>query len=263
LLNEQKGGGRWLLKLVLLRTVYRWPRAFLYVGQANRDYYRAFGVPEGKLFPCPHSIEVERFAEPDEKLEQAAAAWRRELGVPEGWKTMLFAGKFEGIKRPVPLMDAFLKYAPSKTVLIMVGDGEHGAAVRERQTKHADRFIVLPFQNQSRMPQVYRLGDWVVLPSASETWGLAVNEALACGRRVLVSDRVGCQADVIRLGLSGEVFRADDWADCGKKLAALPFGDGPAKRAEIKAWAKHWSIEETERTLIAAVSQVLRQSDPQ
>jgi glycosyltransferase involved in cell wall biosynthesis len=56
----------------------------------------------------------------------------------------------------------------------------------------------LPFQNQSRMPIVYRLGDVFVLPSLyGETWGLAVNEALASNRPVLASNRVGCAADVI------------------------------------------------------------------
>src|SRR5207244_8667044 len=72
------------------------------------------------------------------------------------------------------------------------------------------RFRVIPFQNQSRMPVVYRLGDLFVLPSAyGETWGLAVNEALACGRPVLVSDRVGCAADVVDPSC-GRIFH---WSD--------------------------------------------------
>ena len=41
-----------------------------------------------------------------------------------------------------------------------------------------------------------------------ETWGLAVNEALACGRPVLVSDRVGCAEDVVDESC-GRVFPFD------------------------------------------------------
>ncbi len=45
--------------------------------------------------------------------------------------------------------------------------------------------IFLDFQNQQKMPLVYRLCDIFVLPSMGpgETWGLAVNEAMACKRR--------------------------------------------------------------------------------
>jgi glycosyltransferase involved in cell wall biosynthesis len=200
---------------------------------------------------------VERFAEPEAELERQAEDWREEIGVGSGQKVLLFAGKFEDKKRPVPLMQAFLKYAPAKTVLVLVGDGEHGDAVRELATRYPEKFRVLPFQNQSRMPVVYRLGDWMVLPSAYyETWGLAVNEAMACGRPVLVSDRVGCQTDVIRSGVSGEVFRADDWEDFGRKLASIPFTGDTGRRQNIKSWAKNWSIEKTEEALVNAVKQL-------
>jgi glycosyltransferase involved in cell wall biosynthesis len=257
LLDGRLSGPRWWLKRSFLQAIYRWPSAFPYVGQANRDYYRAFGVPESKLFYCPHSIEVERFAEPEAELERQAEDWREEIGVGSGQKVLLFAGKFEDKKRPVPLMQAFLKYAPAKTVLVLVGDGEHGDAVRELATRYPEKFRVLPFQNQSRMPVVYRLGDWMVLPSAYyETWGLAVNEAMACGRPVLVSDRVGCQTDVIRSGVSGEVFRADDWEDFGRKLASIPFTGDTGRRQNIKSWAKNWSIEKTEEALVNAVKQL-------
>jgi glycosyltransferase involved in cell wall biosynthesis len=254
LFDEPQRGPRWLLKRSLLRAIYRWPAAFLYVGNANRDYYRAFGVPESKLFYCPHSIETERFAEPEAAWESQARAWRRELRIPEDTAVLLFAGKFEDKKRPVPLMNAFLKRIPSRTILVMVGDGNQGDVVRGLAVRHPDHFRVLPFQNQSRMPAVYRLGDRVVLPSAyGETWGLAVNEALACGRPVLVSDRVGCHPDVIRPGLSGDVFRADDWEDFCNKLAFIPFTGDDSRRQTIKTWAKNWSIEKTETALVESV----------
>ena len=82
-----------------------------------------------------------------------------------------------------------------------------------------------------RMPVTYRLGDVFVLPSAfDETWGLAVNEALACGRPVLVSDKVGCAPDVVSAGVNGEVFRADDWGDFRRALERLLSRVTPGER---------------------------------
>jgi glycosyltransferase involved in cell wall biosynthesis len=209
---DSRGGLRSVAKSALLRAIYRWPSAFLAVGSANRDYYRAYAVPESKLFHCPHSIDVARFAEPHDELECAAAEWRRELGIASTTRVLVFAGKFEEKKQPLPLARAFLAHAHPGWLLLMVGDGKFRPQLEELAAAFPERLKLLPFQNQSRMPLVYRLGDIFTLPSAyGETWGLAVNEALACGRPVLVSDKVGCARDLVCGSRTGSVFRAGDW----------------------------------------------------
>jgi len=217
LLDGLPRGPRWWLKRALLRRVYSWPSAFLVVGRANRDYYRAFGVAETKMFDCPHSIDVTRFAEPSVELERQAAAWRRELGIEEDQRVLLFAGKFEPKKQPVELARAFLAHAGEGWILLMVGGGALQGELDALARSAPDRMRLLPFQNQRKMPLVYRLGDVFVLPSAwGETWGLAVNEALACGRPVLVSDRVGCAEDVI----DPSCGRVAAWQDLAGALRA-------------------------------------------
>jgi len=116
------------------------------------------------------------------------------------------------------------------------------------------RFRVLPFQNQSRMPVVYRLGDLLVLPSAyGETWGLAVNEAVACGRPVLVSDRVGCAADVVEPGC-GRIFPWNDWSAFATAMDELTRDRGKlaGMRAAAKARARAFDVAVTEATLVEA-----------
>jgi glycosyltransferase involved in cell wall biosynthesis len=70
------------------------------------------------------------------------------------------------------------------------------------------------------MPARYLLADLFVLPSRgnSETWGLAVNEAMHLGLPCLVSDVVGCQRDLVTDGDTGWVFRAGDQAHLNLKL---------------------------------------------
>ncbi len=212
-----------LVRTAALKQIFRGPSGFLYVGQHNRDYFRACGVPESKLFYCPHSVEFERFAEPEDRLEAEARQWRRSLEIRDDQVVLLFAGKFQPKKQPTELMQAVLRINNPRLVLVLVGDGPQMDAVRELATSASERFRVLPFQNQSRMPLVYRLGDVFVLPSysADETWGLAVNEAMACRRPVLVSDLVGCAPDLVTSGMTGEVFRAGDWTEFGQVLMSL------------------------------------------
>lgn len=237
-LLDQRKTMRWLLKKQLLKRVFRWPTAFLCVGTHNHKYYREFGVPESRLFSCVHSIDVTRFAETGSSHEQQANEWRASLGLNPHQKTVLFAGKLEAKKRPLEFIECFLKYSDPETVLIVVGDGALGNSVSLSAKNHPDRIRLLPFQNQSVMPIVYRLGDVFVLPSGwGETWGLAVNEALACGKKVLVSDRVGCAVDIVRPGFNGDVFAVDDWEECGRKLNQL-VNDGSNLSAAISEHAR-------------------------
>jgi glycosyltransferase involved in cell wall biosynthesis len=58
------------------------------------------------------------------------------------------------------------------------------------------------------LPAVYSMGDVLVLPSQSETWGLVVNEAMNLGCPAIVTDRVGCAHDLVVPGQTGWVFSA-------------------------------------------------------
>jgi len=53
------------------------------------------------------------------------------------------------------------------------------------------------------------MGDCLILPShgPGETWGLVVNEAMACGLSVIVSNKVGCASDLIAENKNGFVFQ--------------------------------------------------------
>ncbi len=259
LLDSRQSGPRWWVKRAVLGRVYSWPSAFLVVGAANRAYYQALGVEPARLYPCPHSIDVARFAEPAEMLEREAGQWRQQLGIADGRLVLLFAGKFERKKRPVELMRAVQALGDPHVALIMVGGGELEDEVNAIAAADPVRFYVLAFQNQSRMPVVYRLGDLFILPSAfGETWGLAVNEAMACGIPVLVSDRVGCAADVIDASC-GRVFPWGDYAvmmravsemmEDRKKLLEM------GRAAAHRAWA--FDIAHTETSLVDCLSKVL------
>jgi glycosyltransferase involved in cell wall biosynthesis len=258
LLDSDRHGLRWWLKRAVLMRVFSWPAGFLFVGMANRAYYEAFGIEPARLCACPHSIDVARFAGRADVLEQEAARWREDLGIAGGRRVLLFAGKFERKKRPVELMRAVQALGDPSLVLVLAGGGELVEEVNAIAASDPERFRVLPFQNQSRMPVVYRLGDVFVLPSShGETWGLAVNEAMACGRPALVSDRVGCAADLMDPS-SGRVF---PWADSAAMIQAIQ--DMIADRQKLvemgraaaqRAWM--YDIARTEAALMTCLLRV-------
>lgn len=262
LLSPRPGWKSWF-KRQLLPWIFSYPDAFLYVGQHNRAYYEAFGVPAAKLWFCPHSTEIERFAEPHEQLEEEAKRWRQELGLGPDQIVLLFAGKFESKKEPVALMKAVASCPEKRFVLVMLGDGALGDEVRTLAAENPQRFRVLPFQNQAKMPVAYRLGDLLVLPSShDETWGLAVNESFACSRPALVSNQVGCAPELIRPGFTGDVFRSGDWANFRDKLAALISNRERLlwMRSNARAVSDEFSIAATEKALLSALGCVVRRN---
>ena len=70
--------------------------------------------------------------------------------------------------------------------------------------------VFYPFQQADMTPLFFALCEAFVLPSKREEWGLVVNEAMACGAPVVVSNRVGSHFDLVRDGENGFVFAPDD-----------------------------------------------------
>lgn len=256
------GRVRGVLRRLSLRWVYAHVDVAVAVGQHNRDYYRWSGVPARRIAFAPHSVDTGRFKDPSGRQDAHAVEWRARLGIPEGAVAFLFAAKFSRTKDPLLLIDAFKRLEAgiggqdTRACLVMVGSGELEAALRAR-AGGMDSIHFLPFQNQAEMPSAYRIGDAYVLPSRGETWGLAVNEAMASGRPVIVSSRVGAARDLVQPGSTGWIFESGDTAALTAVLrAALGVGRAGLARMGLQARGliDGWSSEAAADAIAAAVA---------
>jgi glycosyltransferase involved in cell wall biosynthesis len=187
---------RKIVRRVLLTLVYKLVDKAFYVGTHNKFYFKAHGLKENQVVYAPHAIDNERFADPTGKYTEQANFWRLELGINKAATVLLFVGKLETKKNPFYFRQLIEKTVGDGIVGIMVGNG----SLEEELKKNApSNLIFLPFQNQSIMPIVYRLANVLILPSngPSETWGLVINEALACGTMVYASDKCGGAIDLL------------------------------------------------------------------
>lgn len=244
----------------LLKLLFKQFAAFASVGLANRDYYRAFGVPERKIFFAPHAVDASRFDGGDAATRLAAARLRHELGL-DGRRVVVFAGKFHERKQPVELLRAFHEVGARGEALVFVGDGPERAALEElARYRPRDREVrFLPFANQTEMPARYLVGDIFALPSRGcyETWGLAVNEAMHLGVPCLVSDLVGCQRDLVTPGETGWVFPANDPAALAATLRAAlraPADELDRLGARARERIGRYTYEQTTAGLVAALA---------
>lgn len=261
-LLDERRGVRQALRRLFLRWVYRHVDVALSVGTHNRAYFRAHGLGEDEIAWAPHAIDNARFEDADGAFEREAAAWRASLGIGPDERAVVFAGKLEAKKAPDVLVQAFQDAFPGRDHphrhLVVAGTGPLEGALRSA-VGDDPRVHFIGFQNQSRMPVVYRLGEVFVLPSRGpgETWGLAVNEAMACGRAVVVSDRVGCAPDLVADGENGFVVPAEDAGALQRALTAALQHYGPMGARSTERIAA-WSIPAEARRFEAVVSAVVK-----
>ncbi|OUC12148.1 MAG: glycosyl transferase [Alkalinema sp. CACIAM 70d] len=221
----ERGIKAWLRQQWITQVYQHFDR-ILYVGKANYHYFRTHGVAAEKLFFSPHTIDNDRFMAQTDLAHEQAKLWKQELGIPENHKVILFAGKFIPKKRPIDLVNAFVQANLADTSLLLVGAGALESDLRTLAAQHSQIYFA-PFQNQSFMPRTYAIADVFVLPSYgnSETWGLAVNEAMCLGKPIIVSDHVGCAKDLVRPGHNGFIFPAGNveaLAQCLQQMLASP-----------------------------------------
>ena len=207
-LLDERSALRSIARWLLLRWVYRYVDVAIAVGKNNRDYFWHYGLRPDQVRIAPHSVDVRRFADAGEESQRLADSWRAQLGIATEQPVVLYAGKFIRKKDPTLLLQAF-RQIEFPCHLVFVGNGELGSELRRMAAGNA-RIHFMPFQNQLAMPSVYRVGDVFVLPSRGpgETWGLALNEAMACARPVIASSNVGAARDLIAEGANGWIFEA-------------------------------------------------------
>jgi glycosyltransferase involved in cell wall biosynthesis len=115
----------------------------------------------------------------------------------------------------------------------------------------------LGFVNQQEIAQWYGAADLFVLPSSREPWGLAVNEAMAAGAVPVVSDAVGCAADLVTPD-AGWVYPAGDIDALSCAItAALQTADLGEFRSAAQQRSAQYGIAATARGIEAAVAAVL------
>ena len=239
-LTDQKTGLKSLLRLLFLKQVYRNVDHAFYVGQNNKAYFKKYGLKDHQLTFAPHAIDNDRFKQ---DRQQEADALRLSLNVLSDDTLIVYAGKFKPAKNVDLLLSAFIKINKPSTHLLLVGNGEDEQALKKAASESniAPNIHFTDFKNQSYMPVIYQAADLVCLPSEkNETWGLCINEAMACSKAVLVSDKCGCAIDLVQNGKNGFIFKSGSIDELATGLTTLTmdgtmlkqYGEASAKKIE-------------------------------
>lgn len=268
LLNE-KPGLRKILRRIFLTWVYRHVDYALYVGVNNKAYFLKHGLKSRQLIHAPHAVDNRRFLASDAERRLEAAAWKTSLGIKPGELVVLYAGKLEPYKDPAFIVGLAEKWKDLPVRVILVGNGQLEEELK-RRSETIPGIIFLDFQNQSRMPVVYRLADVFILSSHSqtrgpgisslnETWGLGANEAMACGCGLMLCSGVGGAVDLVKEGVNGIIFPVGDDEKCTKFVRELLKTPGKLERIKAASRARveeEFSFEKVVRSLVELCNRI-------
>lgn len=227
--------------------------AALHVGQRSRAYYEHYHFPPHRLFFSPHCVDTVWFKERATDWERLRL--RAQLGVGESTKLVLFAGKFVEGKRPHDLIMAVASCRSEglNVEVLMAGDGVLRASLGAAAKAADVPLHLLGFCNQTDMPAAYAAADCIILPSAHETWGLVVNEAIACGRPAIISDACGCADDLVGNGAAVRSFPVGDVPRLAAAIMSL-FSNPPRSEA-IAALSDAYSLAAAAKGIITALDE--------
>jgi glycosyltransferase involved in cell wall biosynthesis len=222
-------------------TIGRWlPRfdAILTVGILNEDFYEHYGADRSRFFPVRHFVDNDWFAARATEAANRLPELRQRWNISEDAFVVLFAGKFVDLKRPMDALIAVERANHPYLHLLMVGDGPLRDRCEQYARQRDIRVSFAGFLNQQQMPEAYAIADLLVLPSATETWGLVVNEAMACGVPALVANGVGCAPDLIAFGETGGTFEVGNISALASLLREYATDSARATEEGIRAMAR-------------------------
>ena len=210
----------------LYRAAFARVAAFLVIGTRNREYYRSFGVPDERCFWAPYGVDNAWFSLSQPARALARSRVRRAIGVSDDTVVFASAAKLIARKRPTDLLEAVARLRAQGTPAraLFIGDGAERHTVERLAAERGvtDACSIAGFVNQAELPAWYAASDALVLPSdARETWGLVVNEAMAAGLPVVVSDAVGCASDLVDQGSNGFTYPCGDVHELADRLARI------------------------------------------
>jgi glycosyltransferase involved in cell wall biosynthesis len=220
----------------------------------KRLYHRLFGRPliGGARFVIATSEqEKQELVEADVAPERIAirrngvelpdrsprpGEFRRQWGIPNDAKMILFLGRLVSKKSPDILLEAFTRWRVRanenrKAVLVLAGPDEADGFLAKLKTirdeGHLKEQVLFtgPLYDDAKW-SAYRDADLFVLPSQNENFGNTAAEAAACGTPVIVTDRCGIAPFI---GDAGMVVQHDAGQLCEALERLLALDDSRAR----------------------------------
>jgi len=211
-------------------------------GRSHSSYLQRLGMDDSRIFSGYDAVDNAHFLSANPFSGESSPLISR---------SFLASARFLPKKNLPLLLEAFALYRRSLTSrghspwnLILLGDGPLKGLLQEKALHLGlgDSFLMPGFVQYPDLPNWYSKASCFVHASTTEQWGLVVNEAMASGLPVLVSNRCGCAADLVKEGFNGWTFDPDNVTALATMMERISLGGfdlstmGNRSREIISLW---------------------------
>ncbi|MFL6597332.1 MAG: glycosyltransferase [Chthoniobacterales bacterium] len=211
--------------------------AALVGGPRHVEYLVELGMPRERIFTGYDVVDNDYFGRHTAEIRNSKVEIRKKYDLPENY--LLASARFVEKKNLPKLVQAYAEYRKrsdvrdqkldvndSKTCwdLVLLGDGPLRESLKSQlSTLNLNEQVHLPgFKPYDELPVYYALANAFVHASTTEQWGLVVNEAIASGLPVIVSNRCGCAPELVNgNGFTFDPTNEDELAKRLLEIASL------------------------------------------
>jgi glycosyltransferase involved in cell wall biosynthesis len=250
-----------LSKKVTYPLIFKLPKTFLPAGTRQAAYLRHYGVDDRHIRVARMTVDVEKIRLFSDSLQsQFKRDILRRYAIPDSHVRILYLGRLEPHKGLSDLFEAFgrLKQQMDRVVLLIAGDGSMQEWVKQQASPSTSIYYLGRLSNE-QVWEAYAVSDIFVLPSHFEPWGLVINEAMASGLPVIVTDQAGCIDDLVRHEGTGLVVPAESPQKLFEAMQALA-ADATARQrmgAHAKRLIADWTLENSAKETVTAWTMAL------
>ncbi|HKB88297.1 MAG TPA: glycosyltransferase [Patescibacteria group bacterium] len=203
------------LSLPLVKFIIWGSDMFLAYGSRAKEYLIENGAKSKNILNYMHTLDIQKYM--NHKSHQTHQVKDK--------KIILYYGQLierKGIDILFKAFESLLKRYKNLELYI-VGSGQFKNTLAKLTEKlnisEQVKFIENPGDN--KMDRYFSMADIFVLPSREEVWGLVVNQAMASGLPVIVSNSSGSSTDLIRNKVNGYIFKSGSVSDLKLKIELL------------------------------------------
>ena len=231
--HDARAGLEWVesLKAYFLSRCDR----FVVPGKASFEYLQSLGAAAESISIAPNAVDNDWFLTQAESVREFSSEFRGRLALPS--RFLLYVGRLVREKGVFDLLEAYAELdatVRSSVGLVFAGDGPSKVELEWQAQSISPGMICFPgFLHREDLSGLYAFAEALILPTHSDTWGLVVNEAMACGLPIVVTSVAGCSGDLVEDGRNGYVVPPRDPASLGSAIDFLL--RNPELRQEMSA----------------------------
>lgn len=243
------------VKKIIKRMVISGSSFILGNGKVSKRYFNeVFNYPEDRIYNQYLSVDGEKINSIFKNREKYRKFYRRNLGIEEGEKVLIYSGRLIDIKNVHSIIKAISYLGKEDLTFLVTGGGELEESILKLAEKLNVKIRITGFiSEQDELFKHYCAGDALILASLDEPWGLVINEAMFSGLPVIVSEICGCAWDLV--DGNGFLINPSNIIDISEKISRVLYSNelellGKKSRQQISEWSFENSRKQLEKIIL-------------